>query len=168
MPPLRLAIWALFSVSVLFGLRTVEGQYVVIPETAGPTAGGNTITVSGTWNPAVETPVVKLQGMLVAAQSLWMTSTSLSIKVPPGPGCSGSEDFLEVKKDPGGSLQLSITFSYDPPTITAIVPMPAQFGDGLGSITLYGTNFGASSSCNKPTVQVSAISLWGTPFFAMM
>ena len=62
-----------------------------------------------------------------------------------------------------------MTFNYDSPTITAIVPMPAKFSDvnavdGLQSITLHGTNFGVKSVCSEdsqprmaPSVQVSAI-----------
>jgi hypothetical protein len=140
----------------------VQAQYIVNPETAGPTAGGGTITISGTWDTANWTPVVTLQGMDVPVGSMWMTQTSLTIKSPVGPGCAN--EFLDVntKSGPGGSGQvtsrLKVVFCYDPPTISAVLPRPAQFGAGSDSMTIYGTNFGRSScpADGIPIVQVRA------------
>jgi hypothetical protein len=162
MPSSRLLTLIVFAFWFISRPSTVEvqAQYIVNPETAGPTAGGGTITISGTWDTANWSPVVTLQGMDVPDGSMWMTQTSLTIKSPVGPGCA--DEFLDVntKSGPGGSGQvtsrLKVVFSYDPPTITAVLPRPAQFGAGSDSMTIYGTNFGRSSCPALPIVQVRA------------
>ncbi len=174
MPSLRLAFWVPFVILAAFRPATVDGQYTVNPETAGPTSGGGTITITGTWNPAIHTPIVSIHGMLVAAASLWMTSTSLSIRVPAGPGCTDPSLKVETKDchpltdppcDGGPNTQERVsvaTYNYDPPTIIAVLPSPAQFGDGTASMTIFGHNFGRSA-CTLPDVQVSNILRFSCP-----
>jgi hypothetical protein len=148
------AFWFIVSPSTV----EVRAQYIVNPETAGPTSGGGTITVSGTWDTANWTPVVTLQGMNIPATSMWMTQTSLTIKSPIGPGCTDA--FLDVNTKSGGQVtsRLKVVFCYDAPTITAVLPRPAQFGSGSDSMTVFGTNFGQSScpADGIPVVQVRA------------
>jgi hypothetical protein len=157
---LTLIVFAFWFISPPSTVK-VQAQYIVNPETAGPTAGGGTITISGTWDTANWTPVVTLQGMDVPVGSMWMTQTSLTIKSPVGPGCADAFLDVNTKSGPGSgqvTSRLKVVFCYDPPTITAVLPRPAQFGSGSDSMTIYGTNFGQSScpADGIPIVQVRA------------
>jgi hypothetical protein len=162
MPSAHLLTLIVFAFWFIVRPSTVEvqAQYIVNPETAGPTAGGGTITISGAWDTANWTPVVTLQGMIVPATSMWMTQTSLTIKSPIGPGCTDA--FLDVNSKTGASgtvtSRLKVVFCYDAPTITAVLPRPAQFGSVSAdrSMTIFGTNFGRSSCPANPIVQVRA------------
>ncbi len=154
---------------VLFAASVVRAQYVLTPSTFGPTSGGSSITVTGSWDTVKWTPVVRLQGIVVASTDWVMTSTSLRIKVPAGPGTGGL--FLDVSSTCTGGCNSVVSgsnnlvtrlvtdvFSYDPPTITAVLPASAVFG-GVGadakSMTIFGTNFGPAGG-TAPSVTVSS------------
>ncbi len=154
---------------VLFAASVVRAQYALTPSTFGSTSGGSSITVTGSWDTAKWTPVVTLQGIVVASTDWVMTSTSLRIKVPAGPGTGGL--FLDVRSTctsgcdsvVSGSTGLvtrlyTSVFSYDPPTITAVLPASALFGTVGGvatSMTIFGNNFGAAGG-TAPSVTVSS------------
>ena len=163
MPP----FWPAVAV-VLFAASVVRAQYVLTPSTFGSTSGGSSITVTGSWDTVKWTPVVTLQGIVVASTDWVMTSTSLRIKVPAGPGTGGL--FLDVSSTctpasgcdsvvagSNNSVARLVTnvFSYDPPIVTAVLPASAVFG-GVGaaamSMTIFGNNFGTAA----PSVTVSS------------
>jgi hypothetical protein len=156
MPPFWLAVAGLFFAA------SVGAQYVVGPTTFGPTSGGSSITVTGSWDPVSWTPVVALQGIVISATDWFMTTTSLSIKVPPGPGKSL---FLDVNSSCSSNCSsgndgvrqrlYTNVFSYNPPIISAVLPESAAFGGA--SMTIFGHNFGkALPDGTAPNVTVSA------------
>jgi hypothetical protein len=145
--------------------------FVVEQPNAGPTSGGRVITIQNgiDWNP-FWTPVIKLQGMQIAATDWVVNNTEgkIRIKVPPGPGCE--DHFLTVwsnctanctsdgNDNDGLVLRLNTTLKYEPPSISMIQPALAQFGtsdDDMRTMIINGTNFGKICP-DIPTVQVSS------------
>jgi hypothetical protein len=145
---------------------TIGSSYVVTPSTAGSTQGGSSITITGSWQPAVWTPIITLQGMSSFTASDWfMSSTTLLIKVPAGPGCGDASSSLVVYTDCSPAAcnnqtdpieRVNVRFSYDPPEIVSVEPDPADFGNGAMSMTITGINFG-KNTCQSGTPQLPSI-----------
>ncbi len=150
---------------------TIDSLYVAEPKTAGPTQGGSFITISGAWSPQLWTPVVSLQGMVLASTDWIMSTGSLVLKVPPGPGCSDAQSNLIVYSKCGsgsgvdecgighnGTVErLSLSIRYDPPKILSVEPQSANFGDGGLFLTLTGSNFGNNMCANGSTSSLPSV-----------
>jgi hypothetical protein len=144
------------AVLALLFSATIGSSYVVTPSTAGSTQGGSSITITGAWQPAVWTPRITLQGMLIDVSDWFMSSTTLLIKVPAGPGCGDAAPSLVIYTDPGSIERVNQPFSYDPPDILAVQPDPADFGNGAMTMTITGINFG-KNTCASGTPQLPSI-----------
>lgn len=168
-PPIQFAMPsfcpAILGLFLAAAIGSAYANYFVTPSTAVPTTGGSSITISGTWYPEKWSPVVSLQGMAISSSNWFMSRTSLTLKVPAGPGCNDSSSSLHVISLCEGSSSecsgevinrtinvFSLRFSYDPPFISSVEPQPANFGDSL-SVTIFGRNFG-KQGCNLPSVTV--------------
>ena len=99
----------------------------------GTTAGGNTLTITGT-NFVSDDTTVTIGG--VQATSVAVTSSS-SLSVVTPPGADGAADITVTTS--GGSATKTAVFTYfAPPVITGVVP--AQGGSGA-TVTITGQNF---------------------------
>jgi hypothetical protein len=153
------------AVLALLFSATIGSSYVVTPSTAGSTQGGSSITITGAWQPAVWTPSITLQGMSIAGSDWFMSSTTLLIKVPAGPGCDDAAPSLVVYTDCSPAAcnnqaspieRVNQPFSYDPPDILSVQPDPADFGNGAMTMTITGINFG-KNTCASGTPQLPSI-----------
>jgi hypothetical protein len=104
-----------------------------------PTAGGMTVTLTGTNFAAAPTSVVvTMNGVAVNVSS--RTQTSLQVSTPPGQSFN-----LPVKVVVDGQTSNTIVFNYTAPTIASITPasVPRTAGSQL---TVLGSNFGLTPS----------------------
>ena len=102
----------------------------------GPTAGGTLVTLSGMNFGA--SGVLMFNGANCVHQS-W-SHTQISFFTPAGQGTN-----LPVVVTAGGQTSNTVSFSYDPPAITAIDPNHGPTAGGT-LVTLDGVNFGASGT----------------------
>jgi hypothetical protein len=163
---------------ILFA-ATIGSSYVANPKTAGSTLGGSFITIAGTWSPELWTPVVSLQGRGLSSSDWTMSTTSLVLKAPAGPGCDDAASLLDVRSNCDGNGQgqcgpdndgivqrLSIRFSYDLPVISSVQPQSADFGADL-SMTIFGSNFGENSCLPSRLPSVTVNSFFAVAAYAI-
>lgn len=118
---------------------------VGISPTSGPTAGGNTLTISGT---SLGTTGAAVQ---LGSQSCGVTSqtnTQIQCSVPAGEG-TGLAVTVTINGSPATN---SVLYSYQKPSVTGITPSSGSAGGGT-SLTIAGSNFGLN-----PAVALGALS----------
>lgn len=109
----------------------------------GPTAGGQTLAISGTnfINGETQVTIGGLSAAVVAG-----SSTTLSATTPPG--TAGAADIVVITS--GGSDRLAGGFTYfAPPTISSFAPSSGRAGT---SVTISGTNFDSDPSGDQVTI----------------
>jgi WD40-like Beta Propeller Repeat len=107
----------------------------------GPTAGGTTVTWTGTISPVVKAFLGQQQGVFSK------DSNGLTQFTTPA-GSTGPADFYALTAD-GGMQMLPEAFSYGP-TIMQVVSN-ASFGEGGGVGSIYGYGFGPANSNAIPS-----------------
>ena len=114
----------------------------------GPTSGGFTITLQGkNFGNPVSTSVGDTKGNVIAGS---VAPSSLEILAPPGTGVSHS-----VPLTVGGQVSPEpFSFSYLPPTLTAVEPVNGPTSGGF-SITVLGSNFGTALAASNTLLQAT-------------
>jgi RHS repeat-associated protein len=129
------------SVTLTVARPTISG---IVP-VKGPTAGGTTVTITGTNFTTSADTTVRIGGA-PAAQVVVTSSTSLNARTPVG--TAGAADV--VISTFGGSATLPGGFAYlAPPTITSFSPTSARVGD---TVTITGINFDSDPAGNRVTI----------------
>ena len=122
---------------------------------SGPTAGGTSVTITGTTS-FVGTPAVSVGGAL-AAQITFVNSTTLTAKTPAG--TAGAKNIIVTNPDGQPSNTFIGGFTYVPaPTVTSLAPTSGPVAGGT-SVTITGTNF-----INSPTITIGGVPVYTTCF----
>jgi hypothetical protein len=119
---------------------------------AGPTAGGNTVTITGTSFTSGST--VKF-GSVASSSVTFVAATQLTAVAPAG--TAGTVDL--TVSTPGGTTATSSAdhYTYDlPPTVTSVAPRAGSTAGG-NTVTITGTNFTSDSTVKFGTTAASPV-----------
>lgn len=117
---------------------------------SGPTSGSALTATGLNFGISDSTPDITI-GNTAAAVVTWKSDTSISLTS----GAGGGTSFDAAVDVAAQTNSLTNAFSYQPPTITALLYVAAST-DGGDSVTIIGTNFGPSASVRSATVGSTA------------
>jgi len=117
---------------------TYDPTVASLSTTKGSTAGGTSVTITGTGFAATSTVKFGSATATVSAH----TSTTLTVTSPAG--TAGAQPVVVTTN--GASSTTAVNFTYvAPPTVTAVSPTKGPLGGGT-PVTITGTGFGATST----------------------
>jgi hypothetical protein len=127
---------------------TVSG---IVP-TSGPTAGGTSITITGT--NFVRGATVSIGGALATGVN-WVEATSITAVTPAG--TAGAKDVMVTNPDSQtGTLANGFTYISPAPTVTSLVPNTGGQGATLTGVIINGNNLSGVTAINFSGTGVTA------------